>query len=367
MSGMGGFYASPYQSIDPRPTMDQIGVDEAMANMGTVEMDDDMMGDSLDDIINQNNREMQRRRTMDAGYSTNGNYPSHTRRSSMMEFTSGDDSGLTEFGFDPAPAQSSFQNPQNSMNILQKASGLRKARSKEDITLNAAYPAFGQVFDSFQNDSSFSSPVHASASMSMPSANYLQNNIGLSMDFQAPATNISPANYSTSPQQAVFTQSPMNASFPASYLTPTQPMTGIDVPSDEQTIMEKVAQMSMPGALAPSNASTDTLKPVTSSGVQSPQHLNAIGSANSNMLLNQSEDAHPQYMTGGESIKEWMNGMAKTNDPKGLPRDTLPTVKNDVPLSTQFPNAYSASGFDMLGVLVSIIRSLEYLHMLIES
>lgn len=355
MSGMAGFYGSPYQAIDP-PSMDHMGVDSTMGNMGTQGMDDEMMGDGLDEIINQNNQEMQRRRTLDVGFSANGNYGSHNRRASMMEFTSGDDSGLADFGFDPAPAQPTFQNAANPLHVVQKASNLRKARSKEDLNMNPAYQQFGQVFDAFPNTSTFSSPVHASASMNMPTNTYLPND--LAMDYNEPSANITPVKYSNSPHQPLFSQSPMNSNFPPSYMTPNHAMSGMDASSDEQTIMEKVAQMSMPGALPSGSSSTNTLKQASDSGSGGQTPIPALGNVDSSTsqlgILDQVQTSRTPYSTGGEFAQQsWTNGLIKTDPGKGLPSEKRPIIQNGLPNSSQYPNAYSSSGFDMLGVLVS--------------
>ena len=339
--------------------MDHLGVDSTMGDLGNQGMDDEMMGDGLDEIINQNNQEMQRRRTLDTGFTPNGNFGSHNRRASMMEFTSGDDSGLADFGFDPAPAQPTFQNAANPLHVVQKASNLRKARSKEDLNMNPAFQQFGPVFDAFQNASTYSSPVHTSASMNMPTNTYLPND--LAMDYNEPSASITPVKYSTSPHQPMFSQSPMTSNFPSSYMTPNHAMGGVDASSDEQTIMEKVAQMSMPGALPGGNASSNILKQTSdsSSGGQTPiQALGNVDSSTSQLgNLDQGQGSHTPYSTGHKFAQQpWTNGLIKTDSGKGLPSEKGPIVQNGMPNSSQYPNAYSSSGFDMLGVLVSSAR-----------
>ena len=297
---MNGFYGSPYQGMG----LDQMGADTTMGDVSMVDLGDAMMGDGLDEIISQNTQEMQRRRTMTTDFDTAGQYSQHNRRASMMEFGSGSDGNLADFGFDPAPNQADYP-PSNNMGVIQKASALRKARSKEDLNLNTAFSPYGHVFDNVQNGSAYSSPMHPSGSINLPHSSYMSTPGDISVNYGDPASSMSPMNFSSMGQQSLYTQSPIHATFSRSFVPTTQSLDTSERPNDEQTIMEKVAQMSMPGAMPNLPGSADTVMPNLNagSGGATPSRSSNLQTMSANtpqhMNLEQMQGSNTPYSNAG--------------------------------------------------------------------
>ncbi|KKY25066.1 putative white collar [Phaeomoniella chlamydospora] len=350
MNGMDGFYGSPYGSMNLGRSINQMGTDATMTDVGDHAMEDEAMGDSLDDIINQN-QEMQRRQTMDVHFSMGTGFAPQNRRSSMLEFGGADENGLSEFGFDPAPSQSNFAPNQDQANI-QKVSHLRKARSIDNVNLNNTFSPYESVFNSIPQTSSYTTPIHTSASttMSMPNSTFIPTS-DISMDFNDPAGTMPPMNFPILPQQQMFTQSPMYSKFPSSYAPPKPDMATTDGSMDEQAMMEKVAQMSIPGRSNDQEASAEPMR--QSSGMNSGGHTPVIHKSNS-MSVGTPQSlnvATPQNINSDhvqEASTPYSNGVTI---PEGLVQ-----MQRDAPLPSQYPNAYSASGFDMLGVLMRVAQ-----------
>ena len=150
MNGLPDFYGQQYPSINPQRTMDGYAQDENMGNMNSMHMDSNMIGHSqtLDQIMNQNNQEMLRRRqSFHPQYQPNGNHE-HARRSSMMEFGSTD---LADFQFDPNPTPTQ-RSQMAGMVHTQKPQDPRKVRSREDLSLDTR---FAQMNADYSNPNVF--------------------------------------------------------------------------------------------------------------------------------------------------------------------------------------------------------------------
>src|SRR2546423_267883 len=103
MSGLPGvgYYSQQYQPADSRRSMDGYAQDGNMNMPGDGSTANGMTngGQSLDEIIHQNNLEMMRRRTYQQPQFRQPNPDNHGRRSSMLEFGAPLSDDLANFQF----------------------------------------------------------------------------------------------------------------------------------------------------------------------------------------------------------------------------------------------------------------------------
>jgi hypothetical protein len=198
----------------------------------------------------------------------------------MLEFGAPLSDDLADFQFEPNPATSILPNPIGDIAATQKSLDPRKVRSRENLNVNTRFPPLDSTFSPYPNTSSYSPALMSGVSMNLD-AQYMPQNMDLSMDYENPSGDLIPMNlHSSTNQQPLFTESPLNQTFPPTYPDRIQDRAGIDVVSDEQTLMERVSHMNMPDAIRPEPVHQDIPAPVpvpTSqvqniSGMGSPVH-----------------------------------------------------------------------------------------------
>ena len=274
MSGLPGlgYYGQPYQPPDPRRPIDDYAQARSLPVIGNGSIVNGMTngGQSLDEIIHQNNLEMMRRRTYQQPPFRQPSPENHVRRASMLEFGAAISDDLADFQFDPNPATSILPNPIGDIAATQKSLDPRKVRSRENLNVNTRFPPLDSTYSPYQNTSSYSPALMSGVSMNLD-AQYMPQNMDLSMDYENASADLTPMNlHPSTNQQPLFTGSPLNQNFPPTYPGSIQDPGVVEGGSDEQTLMERASHMNMPDSIhsEPVRQDIPTPGPVPTSQVQ---------------------------------------------------------------------------------------------------
>jgi hypothetical protein len=271
-----GYYGQQYQTPDSRRLMDGYAQTANMAMAGTTSTANGMTngGQSLDEIIHQNNLEMMRRRTYQQPQFRHPNPENHVRRSSMLEFGAPIGDNLANFQFDPNPASSILPNPIGEMTATQKSLDPRKVRSREDLNVITRFAPMESSYNAYSNASSYSPALMSGVSMNLE-PQYIPQNMDLSMDYDNASGDVTPINmHHSHNQQPIFTDSPLDHNFPLAYPDPNQDPGEVGGGSEEQTLMERVPHMNMPEPIHSGPVRQDVTDP---SPVSTSQVQNIIG------------------------------------------------------------------------------------------
>ena len=354
VGNMNGFYERQYSSEELQRLTEMHNHDAMMGILNSNGMDSSGMmdgGQTLDDIIIQNNKEMQqelnRRRSFHHSHSYTGAnraiQDQDSRRSSMLEFGSQSNRDLEGFQFDPSPVppNNGIQRPGN---IAQRRLDSQRARrqvSNENLALNTNFSSMGQSYTPISSSSPYGQPLNSSDSLGfdMP-GNYIPNNLLMGMDYSSqnldngdngamtPRNTFGHNNYATG-----LTSSPLqhniSSSIPGQMHDPGGGSLGA------QDLMEKMPNMHMSDQMQ--NLQVNLTQPPismpnTSSAGQLPRH------------------GLPEFEPPSRP-KPTANLDISTNA-EGQPiQGQNNTAQQVIP---QYRNAYSSSGFDMLGVLMRV-------------
>lgn len=346
MNGLPDYYGQQYQSAGQSGSMDDYGpVNMQDLDAATINQ---MMGgeQTLDQILSQNQQEMLRRRgTYQQHYQSNTQANTHLRRSSMMEFGSPLSNNLADFQFDPNPAQATVPNRLADLAPTQKASDPRKVRSREDLNLDTRFTQMESEFNVLQSSNSYHSGMMPPSSMSMDSSNgFLPQNMDLSMDFDGMGDDPTSMNMLGGNMSGMYMQSPMQQNFPSTFNSPNQnsPLTTsnpmLQLPSTKRAssaisgtpILQNKLQRTptVPSPLAASQPVVPALPVSMPSPMQPPLPSSRQDSGN---------EAAPVVAGPAAASME--------SSAVDMPKPSI---------SSQFANAYSSSGFDMLGILMRV-------------
>lgn len=188
----------------------------AMSGMDSNLLDE---GQSLDDIIYQNNRELQRRRDTFSQYPTNPSTDAAMRRASMMEFGSLNDD-LADFQFDPSPSNPMLSQINGS---IPSQKSIKKVKSGEDVASDMKFPANVANMNDLQNMSGFADSVDFSGNLSLDtSSQYPLSANDMNMDFVDASGDVTPMNVRGGLiDSALYSQSPQQ-NFMSSYSAPSR-------------------------------------------------------------------------------------------------------------------------------------------------
>ncbi|KAF1982040.1 hypothetical protein K402DRAFT_397929 [Aulographum hederae CBS 113979] len=311
-------------------------------------------GQSLDDIVTQNTKDMRRRSFPVQFGATPGAMDSDLRRMSMMGFGGG--SPLDSFQFNPTTAQDlmmSNQPPSGSPLNQNQGSG------SNNLALNTQFSGQGHAFGQLATPASaYASPLTTSTPLDMDmTGSYDQHGISMSMDMSdSPMAqdmmggDMSPMMFPQQQQQfaSPMLQSPMNMDFSTS------------MPAKSQPIPAK--QIEQPQAPVPQVAASEvrqSITPRTNNGDQSaqPESRQPSVSTGTNTTaatpnIQYSNDMTPPVGRTLDVGKQVENGPKL---PWDVPAAGYPSTAFNKPhMQTQFTNAYSSTGFDMLGVLMRV-------------
>ena len=318
-------------------------------------------GPSLEAMMQQQNeKEMLRRRAshnLQSYSSSRSMHGEDPRRSSMLEFGSSGHAGLDGFQFDPTPVSPHLSMHRSSAAAQQRLDGRRGSRpiSNEGLTLNTSYsgvPSYGPMASSSPYDQTMGS-VDSVPGFDMTN-DYMASNMMMGIDFSANPMD-SPSNGSVTPRnpysQNSFTSAMTSVQAQQNFSTagsgrihdPGGGGTAEEIGS--HTLNEKNSSGDVPVSNANQNptqqssAMSTILMPnpmparqMDSTNPVTPIHglppYNPTGRDHGNSHLDASQEAHSVSLQGQNDASQHV-----------------------VP---QYRNAYSASGFDMLGVLIRV-------------
>jgi PAS domain-containing protein len=357
---MNGYYGQQYDQEEMQ-NMGQAGNgSNTMSMMAQDGMSPSGMmgGQSLDDIVNQNSKEM-RRRSVPVQYRSNSsNMSGDLRRLSMMEFNGTTPSALDAFQFDPSThdGMMASQNPQNP-NTNAPAALQSRRQSTNNVTLQDQFTGQASPYANLQHPgSAYQSPMHPSGSL----------DVGMTDSFMSPNLDM---------QQGF---SNMNAMMQGG-LTPldmyqadqfASPMATSPMPQNMANSIQGSATQDPGGGGSatprdPVNAaprtSSDTIREIqraqsfeqvrmNPSQQGTPQHT-PQNQINNQVVANQTQFQSRQHQDNPQTANAASSGKFPWADP---PEGWPSTMHGRPHMNSQYKNAYSSTGFDMLGVLMRV-------------
>lgn len=360
LGNMNGYYHRQQYSPEDMQTMTDINNNDAiMGMMMGSGMDPSGMvgGQTIDDIINMNNKEHQRRRSNHQSQQYGANRGDvDPRRSSMMEFGSGITGDLAGFQFDPSPTQHHPDMQRAVVNIAQQRIDSQRARRRDapdDLVLNTNFQNMGPAYSPAVTSSPYQHSLQHTNSLPLDlSADYMSNNLLMGMDYSTNTLNhenngdITPMNmYSNSSFAPHLDTSSMPQNVNNSLRGHAQdPGGGLNGTRGEQDVMEKMPdlRMSEPMQNLPSGLSQQSLP-------QQPVQFHNVPNAPPATALAGLPDLGPADSNQPTPI----GNVATANGASTAPGTDSQNVVQP-PVLPQYRNAYSSSGFDMLGVLMRV-------------
>ena len=361
-----------------------------MMGMGQESVAGGMMGgQSLDEIVNENAK-VSRRQSMPQQYGDQQNRPdANMRRVSMMEyggnspaasmgdFQYGPNAGMNQRGMMPGNATQNQQQHNSS-----------RHQSNADLSLQTSFPSAAQNFNPMMQPApAYQSPAHPQSSYDMTmNSPYIDTSMGMQMDYNvdqglASSTPASarPMNVYNQPQQ--FGQGMMQQS-PIHYGGSQTPLSARPAPQDPGGGSRNNSYPSSQGQTANAAQALSRRQSLQNSAQTSPAHGAmspsvqqpiSTGPPNQQMRsfsgpMPQAAAAPPQDQEIGAPPRQsfdGLNGPVPVNptnwDPNNqrfnweTPEGGWPSTLTGRPhMQTTYKNAYSATGFDMLGVLVRV-------------
>ncbi|KAL8952022.1 MAG: hypothetical protein Q9222_002041 [Ikaeria aurantiellina] len=355
---MGGYYGRQYSMEDMQKAA-EMDPDAMMAYMGSNGMDLSGIigGQTLDEIIQQNSKEMQRRQSFHQSQTFPGNglpLERHPRRTaSMLEFGGmGNSSGLEGFQFEPSsmPHNMGMQPPPT---IPQRRSDAQPARRRENpnnLALNTQFSNMATGYSPMTSaspfpQSAYNQPDPMSGLDMTP--NYLHSDILMGMDFSTDA--LSRVNSGDIGSMDMFTQNHLGAHIPT---TPLQQESPLDVKDPMQ------------------ESSRAALGPIADSGLHAGSQMQ-ITDQMSGLPIQMKQEPEkmqrpepvPQVLEEPDPAELMTDRPAPQQTPAELRLDMSSMVnqppqegqsKSTQSIIPQYKNVYSSSGFDMLGVLMRV-------------
>ena len=353
LGGMNGYYGRQY-SADDLQRLAQANHQNAMMSMmasGSIGDPGMIGGQTLDEIINQNNKELQRRRSYNQHYGAQrSNQDSDLRRSSMLGFGPGNNGDLDGFQFDP-PSVQNVNGMGCGTGIAQRRLNSHRARrreSDENLVLNTQFQDLGSGFGAITHSPIYQEAMDPSGSLDLDVAGtYMPQSLAMGMDYNTggmgPDVNgdVAPLNMFTQSRFAPsLTTSPIQQNLSNAIRGPMQdPGGGLISKREEQDLMDKMPSMQMSDQnpnpqnnLAPPPVSVQKASPLLP--MQITPDINSTPQAPQTTKL----EPPPAPLLNRNSFS--------TGDP-APPESSQANIPN-------YRNVYSSSGFDMLGVLMRV-------------
>jgi hypothetical protein len=307
-------------------------------DMGVNGMDTfDMDGQSLDQIVSQNDQaENFRRRSMPV-------YPN--RQTQQMQMGSPGDRRLSVLNFgDPS---------------FPRVSGeIRTGRNPADLAINTQFQSQNSPYSAMPaSASAYASPMHRNRSLELDMSPY-PNGMSMAMDMDE-SFNMLSADM-TMFQNTHFTGGMMNSPVAQEHVGPKPaPVKDNNISSLQSQDSFKRSPMSNTPETHPSGqpsrtSSQDKSSMRSNSRPQSEQHSSSKTSVPTQMSLTSLKKQQPIAQDPGQDLpKEKMNQVHSPKQPWSPSNGGLPSMKLLDPYAkSHFKNAYSSTGFDMLGILV---------------
>ena len=348
MGNMDGFYSRQYSASDLQRLAQLHGQNTMMSMMGSGGMGDTGMtgGQTLDEMITLNNKEIQRRRSYQQQYGLPRSNPEidiDPRRTSMLEFGSPSSNELEGFQFDPSPVALNQSLPHGG--IAQRrldSQHVRRRESENGLVLNTQFQDLGTGFTAMTDSPVYQQPLHPADSLDLDVANsYAPQDMGIDMGYSSarlePDSNgdVMHMNLYSQPSFASpLTESPIRQHIPTSLRAQTQESRATLMNGEEQDLMDRMPNMNM----------SDPLHTVQNGLI--PQ-TNSLQGPNPNLPVQDLNDfAQSSILQQNEkpTVSDFSKHTFSTAD---TPNSAQPNIP-------QYRNAYSSSGFDMLGVLMRV-------------
>lgn len=352
VSNMNGYYQRQYSTEDLQGLADLTSHDGMMGIMNSNGMNSSgmMSGHMFEDMMGQE-KELHRRRSFHQSQSYHGPdrtmQESDSRRSSMMEFGSGNNNDLEGFQFEPTsvPTNTGMQRPGNIAQRRLNSQRARRQLSNEDLALTTSFPNMAPSYTPISSSSSYGHALNSGDSIGFDmSGNYMTNNMMMGMDYStpgidngnsggiAPRTAYGHNNFTTGLTDSPMQQG-MSASIPGQMHDPGGGNAGSLARHDT---MEKMPDMQLSDQMPNMPIQSNTSQPPMSMPDPSPA------------IEMPSQHSLPEYQSS--KPQPIPNLDITTND--GVPYQGQANAGQQV--IPQYRNAYSSSGFDMLGVLMRV-------------
>ena len=361
---MNGFYEPQrhFSAEDMQRLTDMGGQHDAMMQlMNPVSSDSaGYMGATMDDILQQNDKDQQRRRplhhsqSMDSQRTISATDP---RRSSMLEFGSGSNAGLDEFQFNPGslPSDADMQRPGNLAQRRLDSQRARRQMSHENLALNTNHTSMPS-FHSMTSSSPYGQHISSADPMTGfdMSNDYMSNNMMFGMDFTTtPMETMS--NRDATPRNT-FMQSNLGSSMDNTSMF--QNMSGSmsnkmhDPGGDEskrnigsENLLDRNANMQM--------TDQSNIPQTQTPAIPMPNPNPGMPMNHEDMAMSTSgPHGMPTYIPATQAQAKAQ--LDVSSDSKGVPFQGQNNANQQI--VPQYRNAYSSSGFDMLGVLMKVAQ-----------
>ena len=352
VGNMNNYYQRQYSQEDLQRLTDLNNHDAMMGIIGPngVDASGMMGGHTFDDILSQNQKEIQRRSSFHHSNSYNSNRPQmqelDSRRSSMLEFGSGDNSDLEGFQFDPnsVSTNSGLHRPGNIAQRRLDSQRARRQLSNEHLALNTSFHNMATSYTPISSSSPYGHNLDSADALGYDmSASYMPNGMLMGMDFTSASLD-NGINGDMTPRNAY-----LGNNFTSDLSTP---------PMQQNMSASIHEQMHDPGGGSMGGLGTQN-RMEKMPNISVPDQMQ-----NLQVSLNQAQipipsTSPPMQMSGSHDLPDL--------EPPQKPRPTANldiTTNNGVPYQgqgsasqqviPQYRNAYSSSGFDMLGVLMRV-------------
>ncbi|MCJ1467960.1 blue light receptor [Pseudocyphellaria aurata] len=324
-----------------------------LSMMGSNGMDTSGMigGQTLDEIINQNSKELLRRSSYNHMHSYGSSEASQDhdpRRTSMLEFGSGSNSDLEGFQFDPVPNRTAagIHRPGNIAQRRLDSQTARRRESNENLALNTHFQNLSSNYSPIPSSSPYSQSLNPSDSLTLDmTGSYLPNTMLMGLTYSGngmdhddngdvgPMAMFPPGNFTTN-----VTSSPLQQNMSNSLRGPAQDPGGGNTNGHvDNDAADQIPNMQMSDQMQ--NLQVNLSQ--TSIPMQNPS---ASGQVNGLSDFRPPPKPQPTASLDTSSVA---NGIAFGNGE--TPKE--PSTQQVIP---QYRNAYSSSGFDMMGVLIRV-------------
>jgi PAS domain-containing protein len=326
-------------------------------------------------IVSQNDKaEDIRRRSMPVYPNSNSNpHPSNSnphnrpmemspesRRLSMLNF--GDPNGADEYQFDMQAAGMEDM-MRNNPNFPRTTADMQHNRnSTNDLALNTQYHGQNSPFPTMAAPgSAYPSPLHPSSNLDMDMSPF-PNDMSMTLDMDD-SLNMMPNDMNLFPNNQFNTtmmNSPVSQDFIGPLPAPSQNSNKSALQSQDhfkRPSMSNTPEARSGASGMPSRTSSQdqsSMRPNTRP--HSEQHSSSKSDFPTRMSLSSLKKQQPIALDPGQDLPaEKMNQINNFKLPWNPPPGGFPSTMHSNPhMKTQFKNAYSSTGFDMLGVLMRV-------------
>ncbi|KAH8724575.1 white collar-1 transcript variant 1 [Phaeosphaeriaceae sp. PMI808] len=356
----GNGYPYPVRSFNPDRQIMMGNMDNGINAYGDINQ-----GQSLDQIVSQNDKvENIRRRSMPVFTNTRPRLVEispESRRLSMLNF--GDPSDTDAFQFDlQAPGIEGMM--RNNPNLPQASAEMQHTRNAtNDLAINTQFGGRNSPFTTMATPgSAYTSPLHANVSVDMDMSPYpngmpMTMEMGDSLTIMSNELNL----FSNNQFNPHMMDSPVNQDFIGPMPAPNQDNTISNLQHHvhlERPSMSNTPETGSGASGQPSHTSSqDQANMRSDSRAHSEQHSSSRTNNFPNQMSlsshnNQQPIASDSRQDNPKENPNQMDGFQLAWKP---PAGSFPsTMHSNLHMKTRFKNAYSSTGFDMLGVLMRV-------------